>query len=94
MYGFPNRDFGPGVLAWQTKRSWPLFSPTFGPGVLACATRGGGRSEAGRCFHLLFAPEKKVIFARFFATASVRSRSLDHPLVPGVFEFDVITLKN
>ena len=32
-----------------------------------------------------FAPEKKVIFARFFATASVRSRSLDQPLVPGVF---------
>ena len=25
----------------------------FGPGVLACATRGGGRSEAGHCFHLL-----------------------------------------
>ena len=25
-----------------------------GPGVLACATRGGGRSEAGHCFHLLF----------------------------------------
>ena len=27
-----------------------------GPGVLACATRGGGRSEAGRCFHLLIPP--------------------------------------
>ena len=26
----------------------------FGLGVLACATRGGGRSEAGHCFHLLF----------------------------------------
>ena len=26
----------------------------FGPGVLACATGGGGRSEAGHCFHLLF----------------------------------------
>ena len=25
----------------------------FGPGVLPCATRGGGRSEAGHCFHLL-----------------------------------------
>ena len=25
----------------------------FGPDVLACATRGGGRSEAGHCFHLL-----------------------------------------
>ena len=25
-----------------------------GPGVLACATRGGGRSAAGHCFHLLF----------------------------------------
>ena len=25
-----------------------------GPGVLACATHGGGRSEAGHCFHLLF----------------------------------------
>ena len=31
----------------------PLFSLSFGPGVLACATRGGGRSEAGHCFHLL-----------------------------------------
>ena len=28
--------------------------------------------------------EKKLIFARFFCTASVRSRSLDQPLVPGV----------
>ena len=28
--------------------------PLFGPGVLACATRGGGRSEAGHRFHLLF----------------------------------------
>ena len=27
---------------------------SFGPGVLACATRDGGRSEAGHCFHLLF----------------------------------------
>ena len=27
---------------------------SFGPGVPACATRGGGRSEAGHCFHLLF----------------------------------------
>ena len=25
-----------------------------GPGVLSCATRVGGRSEAGHCFHLLF----------------------------------------
>ena len=27
---------------------------SIGPGVLACATRGGGRSVAGHCFHLLF----------------------------------------
>ena len=36
----------------------------FGPGVLACATRGGGRSEAGHCFHLLFAtrgPEESPV---------------------------------
>ena len=26
----------------------------FGPGMLECATRGGGRSEAGHCFHILF----------------------------------------
>ena len=31
-----------------------FFDITFGPGVLACATRGGGQSEAGHCFHLLF----------------------------------------
>ena len=31
-----------------------------------------------------FPPEKKVIFAWFFATPSIRSRSLDQPLVPGV----------
>ena len=30
------------------------FPQYFGPGVLACATGGGGRSEAGHCFHLLF----------------------------------------
>ena len=37
----------------------------------------------------IFPPEKKVIFERFFATASVRSRSLDQPLVPGVYVDDV-----
>ena len=30
------------------------YTELIGPGVLACATRGGGRSEAGNCFHLLF----------------------------------------
>ena len=34
---------------------------------------------------IFFSPEKKVIFARFFGTASVQSRSLDQPLVHGVF---------
>ena len=34
---------------------------------------------------LIFLREKKLIFARFFRTASVRSRSLDQPLVPGLF---------
>ena len=28
----------------------------FGPGVLACAIRGGGRSEAGYCFHQHIVP--------------------------------------
>ena len=37
----------------------------FGPGVLACATRGGGQSEAGHCFHLLFS-----FFFFFFFYAS------------------------
>ena len=32
----------------------PLDQYKIGPGVLARATRGGGRSEAGHCFHLLF----------------------------------------
>ena len=34
------------------------------PGVLACATRGGGRSEAGHCFHLLFS--FSFFFSPFF----------------------------
>ena len=52
----------------------------FGPGVLACATRGGGRSEAGHYVKICFPQD-----FGFFGTASVRSRSLDEPLVPGVF---------
>ena len=39
----------PHVVADEAK-----LAIVFGPGVLACATRGGGRSEAGHCFHLLF----------------------------------------
>ena len=34
----------------------------FGPGVLACATRGGGRTEAGHCFHLEDICKKKKRF--------------------------------
>ena len=55
-------------LCWQIKNHFPdkslilrifcmgsyLGHFVFGPGVLACATHGGGRSEAGHCFHLLF----------------------------------------
>ena len=37
-----------------------------GPGVLACATRGGGRSEAGHCFHLLFSFFLFLFFFFFF----------------------------
>ena len=37
--------------AWQGKATPKIL---VGPGVLACATRGGGRSKAGHCFHLLF----------------------------------------
>ena len=42
-----------------------------GPGVLACATRGGGRTEVGHCFHLLFSGNfnffmKKTDFHAFF----------------------------
>ena len=36
------------------------------------------------CF---FSTKKKLIFTHLFGTASVRSRSLDQPLVPGVFIF-------
>ena len=35
------------------KPSLDPWKTNIGPGVLACATRGGGRSEAGHCFHLL-----------------------------------------
>ena len=46
-----------------------------GPGVLACATRGGGRSEAGHCFHLLFS------FFSFFSFFFLLSTpSTFHPL--------------
>ena len=38
-------------LQGYSSRSW--YMSDFGPDVLACATRGGGRSEAGHCFHLL-----------------------------------------
>ena len=31
-----------------------------------------------------------MIFARFFRTASVQSRSLDQPLVPGVLTFNLL----
>ena len=31
----------------KTKRKTTFTQLCFGPGVLACATRGGGRSEAG-----------------------------------------------
>ena len=37
-----------------------------GPDVLECATRGGGRSEAGHCFHLLFF----LLFLSFSPTTS------------------------
>ena len=36
------------------KKPYELIIFHFGPGVLVCTTRGGGRSEAGHCFHLLF----------------------------------------
>ena len=42
---------------------------SFGPGVLACATRGGGRSEAGHCFHLLFSSFFLFLFSFFFFSA-------------------------
>ena len=35
-----------------------------GPGVLACATCGGGRSEAGHCFHQLFWPRRLACTTR------------------------------
>ena len=40
------------TLLIEPNEFWKIFQ--IGPGVLACATRGGGRSEAGHCFHLLF----------------------------------------
>ena len=43
----------------------PGVFPSIGPGVLACATRGGGRSEAGHCFHLLFS-SSFFFFSSFF----------------------------
>ena len=41
-----------------------------GPGVLACATRGGGRSEAGHCFHLLFSFFLSFFYAFYFSPTS------------------------
>ena len=65
----------------------------FCPGVLACATRGGGRSEAGHCFHLLLvqaclraphvvADEAKlaIVFTYFFLFSSSSPPSTFHPL--------------
>ena len=42
------------ILHLQIQQNFSLRY--FGPRVLACATRGGGRSEAGHCFHLLSPP--------------------------------------
>ena len=36
----------------ESKCYWLVFN--IGPGVLASATHGGGRSEAGHCFHLFY----------------------------------------
>ena len=43
-----------------------LYPMKIGPGVLACATRGGGRSEAGHCFHLLFSSSSFFLFLFLF----------------------------
>ena len=60
-------------LIYQNVLVISSFGPKkIGPDVLACATRGGGRSEAGHCFHLLF-------FSFFFSYAfcfSATSRKL------------------
>ena len=46
--------FSWGNVPLEAMKSCHCHVAFFGPGVLACATRGGGRSEAGHCFHLLF----------------------------------------
>ena len=51
LWGASLDSWGPHAsLDTNLANMWHIISP----GVLACATRGGGRSEAGHCFHLLF----------------------------------------
>ena len=58
---------------WQMQAKLAIvFTYFFSPGVLACATRGGGWSEAGHCFHLLFS-------SSFFSSSS-STPSAFHPL--------------
>ena len=62
-------------------RGMPDFQiKLIGPGVLACATRGGGRSEAGHCFHLLFSFFLRLLLFIHFGETSVREN-----LFPPIF---------
>ena len=81
---------------WRTKRSWPLFSPTFFFSFFFfffffffSAFYFSPTSGNLPCVKI-FPPQYFGITRRYmqkknFTTASVRSRSLDQPLVPGVF---------
>ena len=67
------RLFGPEAEAGHLNLLTTVDQKYIGPGVLACATRVGGRSEAGNCFYLLFSSffllfVRLLIFTHFVET--------------------------
>ena len=90
---------GPGSVTerWPFRKS-VRKSVFFGPGGLRATHVVADEAKLAIVFTYLFSfffllflgnifffYEKKLIFARSFGTASVRSQDLDQPLVPGVF---------
>ena len=67
MFPYPSKDIFSRIHMVQ-----------IGPGVLACTTRGGRRSKAGHCFHLLYFFKFFYFFLFFFFLPSPPSTF--HPL--------------
>ena len=79
-----NTQFGsrcaPPVVADEAKLA------IVGPCVLACATRGGGRSEAGHCFYLIFLVQTCLRASPVVAEEAKLAIVLTYFFGPGGFE--------